>query len=77
MRGWLISGMSGGHPTWPILDKMVGWEKRKNRKEKRKREKLYLLSKFSDDWTGSLRRSKRESSSSRQELRTETGIEEF
>ena len=50
-------------------------------KEKKKRElyreKLYLLSKFSDDRTSGFRRSKRESLSSQLELRIETGVGSF
>ena len=39
--------------------------------------KLYLLSRFPGDRTVDSRRTKKESSSSRQELQVETGIEEF
>ena len=41
------------------------------------KERLHLLSKIPDDQTGGFRQSKWKSSSSRQGLRIETGIEEF
>ena len=52
---------------------------RKKEKKRRElwREKLYLLFKFSDDRTGSFRRSKRESLFSQLELRMETGVRSF
>ena len=59
-----------------------GWGEKKEKKEKierrrRRREKLHLLSSFPGDRTVGFRRSKRESSSSRQELQVETRIGEF
>ena len=68
------------------LDQKIRWEEekeggeKKENKEKRergKREKLHLLSSFFDDRIVGFRRSKRESSSSRQELQVETRIGEF
>ena len=53
----------------------VGKKKKEEEKERvLERERLHLLSKFSDDRTDGFRRSKRKSSSSRQGLRIETGI---
>ena len=53
----------------------VGKKKKEEEKERvLERERLHLLSKFSDDRTDGFRRSKRKSSSSRQRLRIETGI---
>ena len=56
-------------------------KEKKMRQEKKKRElwreKLYLLSKFSDARTGGFRRSKRESLSSQLELLIETRVGSF
>ena len=60
------------------LTKPVGrGKKRRERKEKEKRVKLYLISNFFDDRTFGFHRSKRESSSSWQELQVKTRIGEF
>ena len=71
--------------TLPILDQTGGMGEEERGREKkeeggrrrREREKLHILSSFSGDRTVDSHRSKKESSSSRQELRVETGIMEF
>ena len=56
-------------------------EKEKERKEKKEEEKrsenLHLLSRFYGDWTIGFRQSKRQSSSTRRELRVGTRIRGF
>ena len=66
------------------LDQIGGEKRRRGREESkpRKDERFYskkpsLLSKFPGDWTCDFKRSKGKSSSSRQGLSIETGVEEF
>ena len=63
-------------PNSSVEEKEEG-EEEGGKRRIRRREKLHLLSSFSDDRTVGFRRSKRESSSLRQELQVEIGIEEF
>ena len=63
-------------PNNLVEEKEEGEEEGRKRRIRR-REKLHLLSSFSGNRTVGFRRSKRESSSSRQELQVETGIREF
>ena len=51
--------------------------KKKEREEEKRRERILFLSRFPKDLTTGVRRSKRQSRSSRRELRVKTGIEEF
>ena len=52
-------------------------EKIEKREEEKRRDKLPILSSFPGDSTVDVRRSKRQSSSLKRELRVETGIGEF
>ena len=55
----------------------TGQKWREKREEEKRREKLLFLSSFLEDSTIGVSRSKRQSSSSRRELRVEIGIGEF
>ena len=66
----------GGPPTCASLTKLVRGGGRKERKEK-KGEKLLILSSFFEDPTVDVRRSKRQSRSSQQELHVGTEIGDF
>ena len=62
------------------VEKGKKWREKKEiekREEEKRKEKLLILSSFLGDPVVSVRRSKRQSSSSWRELRVETGIKEF
>ena len=65
-------------PNFSGGEEIGGKEKaRKEREEGKRRERLLILSGFPGDPIVVVRRSKRQSSSSRRELQVETGIGEF